>query len=265
MPVYENHGNLLRCTKGSRLGYFAHRHREIELVLLYKGTSTAIIDGVTYTLKAGDGLIVFPNQLHKYVSEGPEEYILFLIPSTIYNDFEETVDGHKPLSPVLEKAAEHPAIRALAQMCLEDGARFAYQRDKNLTGAILSLILEDLPTYPVEAADGALERILLYCEQHFLEDLTLDTLSKELFLGKYYISHLFGKQLGISFGNYINALRIEESVKLLTTTDLPITDICFASGFTCTRTFNRAFMGRIGMSPREYRLQQKRERLELWI
>jgi AraC-like DNA-binding protein len=265
LPVYENHGNLLRCTTGTRLGYFAHRHREIELVLFYKGRSTAVIDGVTYQINAGDALIVFPNQLHKYVSDGPEEYILFLIPSTIYNDFEEVIDGTKPLYPILKGLADSPQIKGLAQMCIEDGARFAYQRDKNLTGAILSFILEELETYPVEAADGALERVLLYCEQHFLEDLTLDTLSKELFLGKYYISHLFGKQLGISFGNYINALRIEESVKLLTTTDLPITDVCFASGFTCTRTFNRAFMGRIGMSPREYRLQQKRDRLELWI
>ena len=265
MPVYENHGNLLRCTKGSRLGYFAHRHREIELVLFYKGSSTATVDGVTYHLQAGDALIVFPNQLHKYVSEGPEEYILFLIPATIYNDFEETIGGHKPVSPLLKGQAANASVKALAQMCLEDKARFAYQRDKNLTGAILSLILEDLETYPVEATDSALERVLLYCEQHFLEDLTLDTLSKELFLGKYYISHLFGKQLGISFGNYVNALRIEESVKLLTTTDMPVTDVCFASGFTCTRTFNRAFMGRIGMSPRDYRLQQKRDRLELWV
>lgn len=265
MPVYENHGNILRCTKGARLGYFAHRHREIELVLMFKGCSTAVVDGVSYTLEEGNALVVFPNQLHKYVSDGPEEYILFLIPSTIYNDFEEIIDGHKPQSPIIKDAARHPAIKALAQMCLEDGARFAYQRDKNLTGAILSLLLEDLPVYPVEANDCALERILIYCEQHFLEDLTLDTLSKDLFLGKYYISHLFSKQLGISFCNYINALRIEESVKLLTTTDLPITDICFASGFTCTRTFNRAFMGRIGISPREYRRQQKNERLELWI
>ena len=72
------------------------------------------------------------------------------------------------------------------------------------------------------------------------------------------------EKLGISFSNYINALRIEEAVKLLTTTDMPITDVCFASGFTCTRTFNRAFMGRIGVSPREYRVRQKNERLELW-
>lgn len=265
MPVYENHGNLLRCTRGTRLAYFAHRHREIELVLMKKGHSTAIVDGVSHTIQGGDAFIVFPNQLHKYISDGPEDYVLFLIPSTIYNDFEEVIDGHKPLHPIIKGGADHPAVKILAQMCLEEGAQFAYQKDKNLTGAILSLLLEELQVFPVEANDCALERVLLYCEQHFLEDLTLDILSKELFLGKYYISHLFGKQLGISFSNYINALRIEESVKLLNTTDLSITDICFASGFTCTRTFNRAFMGRIGMSPRDYRLRQKNERLELWV
>lgn len=264
MPVYENHGNILRCSRSSRLGYFAHRHREIELILMLEGSSTAIIDGVTHRIEAGNALIVFPNQLHKYVSDGPEDYILFLIPATIYNDFEESINGHKPVSPIIKEGAKNPSVLALAKMCLESESRFAYQRDKHLTGAILSILLESLQVYPVEANDCALERVLIYCEQHFLEELTLDILSRELFLGKYYISHLFSRQLGISFSNYINALRIEEAVKLLTTTDMPITDVCFASGFTCTRTFNRAFMGRIGVSPREYRVRQKNERLELW-
>ncbi|MBQ8236208.1 MAG: cupin domain-containing protein, partial [Clostridia bacterium] len=97
MPVYENHGNILRCTRSSHLGYFAHRHREIELVLMLEGTSTAVIDGVSHTIKPGNALIVFPNQLHKYITDGPEDYILFLIPATIYNDFEESINGHKPV------------------------------------------------------------------------------------------------------------------------------------------------------------------------
>ncbi|MBQ8399809.1 MAG: helix-turn-helix domain-containing protein [Clostridia bacterium] len=265
MPVYENHGNILRCTRSNHLGYFAHRHREIELVLMLEGTSTAVIDGVSHTIKPGNALIVFPNQLHKYITDGPEDYILFLIPATIYNDFEESINGHKPVDPIIKEGAKNPYVQSLAKMCLESEARFAYQRDKHLTGAILSILLEELQVYPVEATDSALERVLIYCEQHFLEELTLDVLSRELFLGKYYISHLFSRQLGISFINYINALRIEEAVKLLTTTDLPITDVCFASGFTCTRTFNRAFTKKIGVSPREYRMRQKKERLELWV
>ncbi len=104
-----------------------------------------------------------------------------------------------------------------------------------------------------------MERILSYCEQHFLEEISLESMAKELFLGKFYISHLFNNQLNTSFSNYINALRIEKAVKLLTATKLSITDVCFSSGFTCTRTFNRVFVKRIGVPPRKYRAYQQAE------
>lgn len=259
MPAYENHGNILRCTKGSRLHYFAHRHREIELVLMLEGTSTVIIDGVGHTLAPGNALVVFPNQLHQYISTGPENYILILIPANIYIDYEDSINGHRPLDPIIPNGAENEQVLTLAKMCLESNSHYAYQRHKCLIGALLSVLLERLPLVEAMTGNSAVERILSYCEQHFLEEISLDNMSKDLFLGKFYISHLFSRQLNISFNSYINTLRIEKAVKLLTATRLPITDICFSSGFTCTRTFNRAFVKRIGISPREYRANQQTE------
>ncbi len=259
MPVYENHGNILRCTKGTRLHYFGHRHREIELILMLDGHSTALVDNVTYKLCPGDALIVFPNQLHQYISTEKEDYILFLIPSSVYNDYADSIEGHRPENPLIKGGAENRQIMTLADMCLAHSRIYAYQRHKCLVGAILAIILESLPLAKTDIVNSTLERILAYCEEHFTEDITLDSMSADLFLGKYYISHLFSGQLGISFSNYINALRIEEAVKLLATTDLSITEVCFSSGFTCTRTFNRAFVKRIGVSPRQYKANQQRE------
>jgi AraC-like DNA-binding protein len=78
-------------------------------------------------------------------------------------------------------------------------------------------------------------------------------LEEELHLSKYYISHLFGDKLGIRFNDYINSLRISEACRLLRTSTLSVTEISDASGFGTLRTFNRAFMKQMGMSPSEYR------------
>ena len=259
MSVYENHRNAFRCTRSNRLHYFAHRHREIELVFMLNGQSKVIVNGVPHELKKGDALIVFPNQLHQYISTGPEDYILMLIPSAIYGEFAESIDGHLPNHPIIVGGACNEEILSLANICLQSNHRFSYQCKKFLIGAVLGTVLKDLPLTKdkTHSDKTALERILAYCEEHYNEGISLTLLSKELFLSKFYISRLFNEQLGISFCNYINSLRIEESVKMLLSTNLSITEIGFATGFASTRTFNRVFRNRIGVSPKEYRESQQ--------
>lgn len=257
MSVYENHRSAFRCTKGNRLDYFAHRHREIELIFMLDGCAKAIVNGNTYELSRGNALIVFPNHLHQFISSGPEDYILLLIPSNIYNDYSESIEGHRPDNPIIENGAKNETVLSLAKICMETKNRYAFQCRKFLIGAILGMVLKDVKLTQVLTDKSSIERILDYCESYYREDITLDTMAKDLFLSKYYISRLFTGQLGISFCSYINSLRIEETVKLLTTTDMSITDICFATGFSSTRTFNRVFYNRIGVSPKQYRESQQ--------
>jgi len=221
------------------------------------GSSTAIIDGKSYTINKGDALIVFPNHLHKFISTTVENYILLLIPASIYNDYSEFLDGHRPISPLIKGGAENNTLLSLASICMESKDIYAYQCRKFLIGAMLGMILENTPLTKALTNDSAMERILDYCERHYTEKVSLDTISSSLFLSKYYISHLFGDQLGINFTGYINSLRIEEAVKLLTTTEISVTDICFIVGFSSIRTFNRVFNDRIGVSPKEYRESQQ--------
>ena len=257
MSIYENHRNSFRCTRGTRLEYFAHRHREIEIVLMLDGCSTAIIDGTEYTIEKGDALIVFPNHLHKFISTTDEDYILLLVPSNIYNDYSESLDGHRPLSPIIKGAATNETVITLAQICMASTDTYAYQCRRFLIGAILGMILKDVELTSAITNDNAIDRILDYCEKHYTEKNSLEEMSRQLFLSKFYISRLFGEQLGISLTSYINSLRIESAVKLLLTTEMPVTDICFTVGFSSIRTFNRVFSDRIGIPPKEYRDSQK--------
>ena len=102
----------------------------------------------------------------------------------------------------------------------------------------------------------AMRAVIQYCARNFTKDLSLSILEVELHLSKYYISHLFGDKLGVRFNDYINSLRISESCRLLRTSDMSITEISSASGFGTLRTFNRAFIKQMGMSPSEYKKKQ---------
>ena len=53
--------------------------------------------------------------------------------------------------------------------------------------------------------------------------------------------------------SYVNGVRLNYAVSLLDSTNKPITEICFESGFESQRTFNRVFKERYKVTPSEYR------------
>jgi hypothetical protein len=64
---------------------------------------------------------------------------------------------------------------------------------------------------------------------------------------------LFGDILNVKFTDYVNSLRISEACRLLRATDHSVTEIASMAGFGTLRTFNRAFIKRMGVSPSNYR------------
>ena len=72
-----------------------------------------------------------------------------------------------------------------------------------------------------------------------------------------HLSSLFVKKLNVNFVSYIQSLRVSEAMRLLSQTDDSIQDIATAVGFSCVRSFDRAFMKIEGISPSKYRKYNK--------
>jgi two-component system response regulator YesN len=101
-------------------------------------------------------------------------------------------------------------------------------------------------------------QLLSYCAAHFAEDITVSTLAASLYISESYVSKLFTRQLGCSFREYINQLRIHEAQNLLEATDLRIGQVMTRCGFQNQSSFNRVFLDLTGISPREYRYQARK-------
>jgi len=56
---------------------------------------------------------------------------------------------------------------------------------------------------------------------------------------------------------YLTQLRLEQARKLLTRSDLPVTDICFSVGFESPGSFSWLFRRRVGCSPEAFRRQKR--------
>ena len=110
----------------------------------------------------------------------------------------------------------------------------------------------------------SLRAIVSFCTQNYNEQLSLSLLQEKLHLNKYYISHLFSGRLGLGFNDYINSLRVSEACRYLLHSDEPIARISTLVGFQTPRTFNRAFIKQMGVSPSEYRRRAKKEDAEAY-
>ncbi len=101
-------------------------------------------------------------------------------------------------------------------------------------------------------------RIRQYVEDHFDEDLTLETMARMVGMNPYYFSSYFKKNTGMNFKAYLTDIRMTEAARLLLNTDQKAYEIARRVGYRNVRQFNENFRGRYGKSPNEYRKEQKR-------
>lgn len=115
---------------------------------------------------------------------------------------------------------------------------------------------------PVLAVAGksvkpVLSKALDYIEKHFTEQIALQDVSEHAFASPFYISRLFKKELGISFVDYLGALRVDNARRLLRETQMRIFEVSERVGIQDAHYFAKLFKKHAGISPTEYRAENK--------
>jgi len=95
--------------------------------------------------------------------------------------------------------------------------------------------------------------VISYISEHFCEPLSLEILSKELGVCRFYLSRIFTQVLHTGFHEYVNTLRIDQAKKLLENTRDSILDVAIQCGFQNQQTFNRVFKEICGITPSAFR------------
>ena len=129
-----------------------------------------------------------------------------------------------------------------------------------LEGMVTAAFARLLPHYKLAKAKSSSDRvsqIVTYCNEHFKEDISSETVASALYLSRGYISGVFNKTLGISFTEYINSLRLDEVERLYSNGGISLSKASAVAGFPTVRTFNRAFLKKYGCSPSEYYKKEK--------
>lgn len=116
--------------------------------------------------------------------------------------------------------------------------------------------LKETQPRPANKNKQDLERIILI-EKGYLDcNLSLDSIAEKLALSKSYLSRIFNAEMGKSFPDYVNELRVEEAKNYLRNPEFAnytLIAIGLEAGFNSKTAFNIAFKKFTGKTPSQFR------------
>jgi AraC-like DNA-binding protein len=98
----------------------------------------------------------------------------------------------------------------------------------------------------------SLRRARDHADRHFAEPLDLDQLAAVACLSKYHFHRLFTATYARTPAAYLSERRIERAQDLLRATNLTVTEVCFAVGFSSLGSFSTRFREVVGETPGEF-------------
>ena len=109
---------------------------------------------------------------------------------------------------------------------------------------------------PVTRAPGDvlvhLRRARDHVDRYYAEPLDLEVMAKAAGLSKYHFHRLFAATYGVTPAAYVTQRRVERAQDLLRATNLNVTEVCHAVGFSSLGSFSSRFKEIVGETPREF-------------
>ena len=92
-----------------------------------------------------------------------------------------------------------------------------------------------------------------YINENCSKKIILDDVAAHVFLNRSYLSQLFKKEMGISFGDYLEKVRIDRAKQLIRSSTKSMSEIAGFVGFSNQNYFTKVFKKVTGVSPLKYK------------
>jgi AraC-like DNA-binding protein len=101
-----------------------------------------------------------------------------------------------------------------------------------------------------------IRRAVAYLHVHYASpNLTREAVARESGFCRSLFSQAFRSEMGVTYGEYLRVLRVEEARRLLAGTSRSLKEIAGAVGYEAVSSLERAFKEEVGMAPGQYRKQ----------
>ena len=246
--------------------YRNHRHTQIELGYIVRGSGEYIIEQSSFDILPGDLFLVRPNEQHCVPTITDDELVslnIHMSPLYLWRVLSDYVEAGKlnclvsSEVPILARVRGNKAVsEAVAKLreSFEKDDRFAVRR---LVPELLERICESFQS--VHHGDNRQMRLddvrnaIRFIEDNLSASITLDDIARAGNMSRSNINGWFHRVSGMTPYEYLLVRRIEYAVELLRSSNVTVLAISEACGFSNLSNFNKAFKKRTGLTPQEYR------------
>lgn len=255
-----------QCDPGHSFGPATRNHYLFHYIL--SGTGTLMADNAkgetqTYSIKSGQGFIIFPGQINTYIADTdfPWEYTWVEFDGLRAKEIVETA-GLSPDHPVY-----HSHSADLRQKMMEEMLYISHNSQESPfhlighTWLFLDYFMRSTETVRMKQ-DGSIrdfyiKEALSFIEQNFQNDISIEDIAACCGLNRSYFGKIFHDTIGRSPQEFLISYRMTKAAELLKITALSIADIGNAVGYPNQLHFSRAFKNVYGMSPRNWRMKNR--------
>jgi xylan 1,4-beta-xylosidase len=276
-PDYEivqyTHGLNARILVHGINQYKLHWHKEIELLLVLKGSIFVTLNGQKHRLAEDDLFLINSEEIHGTLGNGENilavlqikpDFYAQILPDLTGGNFEwkTGTPSEQPADSLFLRAMRfYIALMVEEYRKTEPGYELAIE---GLLNSLVSLMMRNLPVRKKPDPEGPsgedqatrdrIKRITGYIQEHYAEKIRLtDLANSAAYINPYYLSHFFKEKIGVSFLEYLNFVRLKNAAEYLSGKQAKITDIALECGFGSVKAFNGAFKKQYGVTPRVYR------------
>ena len=241
-----------------------HWHKEIEIVVVHEGSVALETEKESIVLQKGDGVFINSEELHYFKKLGDEKCLLV---SYVFD--KSFVGGDK--GSIIEPLVQNKTLsifkfsKNLSEQLIK--AFFQYEEKRFgseviirnvLSLVLLEIIIENkeklIETKIYKNLDSQrIKGMLDFIQKNYSNELTLKEIGESVFIGERETLRCFARTIGISPIEYLKKYRVTVAANLLTTTELPVTEICIQCGFNSPSYFSKSFQKVFGVTPRVYR------------
>jgi AraC-like DNA-binding protein/mannose-6-phosphate isomerase-like protein (cupin superfamily) len=258
-----------------------HSHNFWEIVLINGGSGKHNLEGQSFPVGAGDVFLIQKHQKHFFHDLNELELVNVLYDPELLGFPEKELrklpgycamfmlepqhrKQHKFSSRLhlkrRELAPPLQIIEKIESACNEKDAGWEITALTSLQELIIylskSYVLADSPdaTSLLRVAD-----VIALLEKDYLTQWTLDDLVRTANMSKGNLIRIFKNATNQTPIEYLVDIRIQHAIDLLLNTDITITEIAYQVGFNDGNYFSRHFKKKLKLSPRDYRLNNRRK------
>lgn len=236
-----------------------HQHPYYHLIYIVKGTLRFELDDKTLFLTEGKSLLLPRGTNHAFFndSEKTGEYLEIKF-SLLKSTFESKI-----LRDNVQESDSKLAGDLFKQIFDEYSVSDSYADDAAASYllALLHVLAEkdrhnNKQQFQYLAAFNYSElsqKVIRYLEAHYHEELSLDSLAKEMNFNKSYLCVAFKKDTQLTILDCLNTIRIRRAAELIVYSEYSLSQVAEACGFASDSHFNRVFLKYVGITPGQCR------------